>query len=82
MKRHAQMRPQDDERRDRGLTFRRTLGGAQRRNRTADTGIFSPLLYRLSYLGKSEAVKYEIAAPASSLNDPAGVATLPLAQSP
>ena len=27
--------------------------GAQRRNRTADTGIFNPLLYRLSYLGKS-----------------------------
>ena len=26
--------------------------GAQRRNRTADTGIFSPLLYRLSYLGE------------------------------
>jgi hypothetical protein len=26
--------------------------GAQRRNRTADTGIFNPLLYRLSYLGK------------------------------
>ena len=25
--------------------------GAQRRNRTADTRIFSPLLYRLSYLG-------------------------------
>ena len=25
---------------------------AQRRNRTADTRIFSPLLYRLSYLGK------------------------------
>ena len=25
--------------------------GAQRRNRTADTGIFNPLLYRLSYLG-------------------------------
>ena len=25
--------------------------GAQRRNRTTDTGIFSPLLYRLSYLG-------------------------------
>ena len=24
---------------------------AQGRNRTADTGIFSPLLYRLSYLG-------------------------------
>ncbi len=27
--------------------------GAQRRNRTTDTGIFNPLLYRLSYLGKS-----------------------------
>ena len=29
--------------------------GAQRRNRTIDTGIFSPLLYRLSYLGKNKA---------------------------
>ena len=27
--------------------------GAQRRNRTVDTRIFSPLLYRLSYLGLS-----------------------------
>jgi hypothetical protein len=27
------------------------LSDAERRNRTADTGIFSPLLYRLSYLG-------------------------------
>ncbi len=27
------------------------VSGAQRRNRTADTGIFNPLLYRLSYLG-------------------------------
>ena len=26
--------------------------GAQGRNRTADTGIFNPLLYRLSYLAK------------------------------
>ena len=26
--------------------------GAQSRNRTSDTRIFSPLLYRLSYLGK------------------------------
>jgi hypothetical protein len=26
-------------------------GGAEGQNRTADTGIFSPLLYRLSYLG-------------------------------
>ena len=29
------------------------LNGAQTRNRTKDTGIFSPLLYLLSYLGKS-----------------------------
>lgn len=29
------------------------FGGAQGRNRTADTRIFSPLLYRLSYLGDS-----------------------------
>ena len=29
------------------------LNGAQTRNRTTDTGIFSPLLYRLSYLGKN-----------------------------
>ena len=29
-------------------------GGAQGQNRTAHTGIFSPLLYRLSYLGTSE----------------------------
>src|SRR3954454_15102031 len=28
--------------------------GAQGRNRTTDTGIFSPLLYRLSYLGTTE----------------------------
>ena len=31
-----------------------TKRGAEGRNRTADTGIFSPLLYRLSYLGKHE----------------------------
>ena len=29
-------------------------GFAQGQNRTADTGIFSPLLYRLSYLGPSD----------------------------
>ncbi len=29
---------------------RRMSDGAQRRNRTADTGIFNPLLYLLSYL--------------------------------
>ena len=27
------------------------FNGAQTRNRTKDTGIFSPLLYQLSYLG-------------------------------
>ena len=30
--------------------FLEGLRGGQRRNRTADTRIFSPLLYRLSYL--------------------------------
>ncbi len=30
------------------------LYGAQGQNRTADTGIFSPLLYRLSYLGAAK----------------------------
>jgi hypothetical protein len=30
------------------------LSGAQGRNRTADTRIFNPLLYRLSYLGKKD----------------------------
>ncbi len=33
------------------LSTYRFVIGAQRRNRTTDTGIFSPLLYRLSYLG-------------------------------
>lgn len=32
--------------------------GGQRRNRTADTGIFSPLLYRLSYLANQDANMY------------------------
>ena len=30
------------------------LNGAQGRNRTSDTRIFSPLLYQLSYLGPSD----------------------------
>ena len=30
------------------------LTGASDRNRTNDTGIFSPLLYRLSYRGKQQ----------------------------
>ena len=38
---------------------------AQGRNRTADTGIFSPLLYQLSYLGEG-AQWYEISVPPSS----------------
>ena len=45
-------------RRNRTLSFRRFVVlsfsmhiGALRRNRTTDTGIFSPLLYRLSYQG-------------------------------
>ena len=29
------------------------MNGASDRNRTNDTGIFSPLLYQLSYLGKN-----------------------------
>ena len=37
---------------DKRLTFRR---GASDRNRTNDTGIFSPLLYRLSYRGRQAA---------------------------
>jgi len=32
--------------------------GGQGRNRTADTGIFNPLLYQLSYLAKREQVVY------------------------
>ncbi len=30
-----------------------SVSGAETQNRTADTGIFSPLLYRLSYLGST-----------------------------
>ena len=38
----------------------RHQNGAQGRNRTADTGIFNPLLYRLSYLGKTKAQKVPV----------------------
>ena len=31
------------------------FGGAEGQNRTAHTGIFSPLLYQLSYLGTTKA---------------------------
>ena len=34
--------------------------GAQGRNRTSDTRIFSPLLYRLSYLGTGRAAPTEV----------------------
>ncbi len=37
---------------EKALILLSALNGAQRRNRTADTGIFSPLLYQLSYLGE------------------------------
>ncbi len=33
------------------LVAQKGENGAQGQNRTADTGIFNPLLYRLSYLG-------------------------------
>ena len=35
------------------VTLSRAFIGASGRNRTSDTGIFSPLLYELSYRGKS-----------------------------
>ena len=34
------------------IDFMRVLSGGQERDRTADTRIFSPLLYQLSYLAK------------------------------
>ena len=42
-------------RRDKGMTYKRILSGGQGRNRTTDTRIFSPLLYRLSYLAFRDA---------------------------
>ena len=44
--------------------------GAQSRSRTSDTWIFSPLLYQLSYLGKSFAapeVRWGISTPLRAL---------------
>ncbi len=40
-----------------GFFRKKEEDGAQGRSRTADTGIFSPLLYQLSYLGTGAAVK-------------------------
>ena len=53
------------------LLFLRKKNGAQGRNRTTDTRIFSPLLYQLSYLGTSRSTGLEpaISHPA---DDPAG----------
>ena len=34
--------------------MRESKNGGQGRNRTADTGIFNPLLYRLSYLASEK----------------------------
>ncbi len=36
------------------------FSGAQNRNRTSDTGLFSPLLYQLSYLGRYLVFKYMV----------------------
>ena len=36
------------------------INGGQGQNRTADTGIFSPLLYRLSYLARWESSSAEL----------------------
>ena len=41
--------------------------GASGRNRTTDTGIFSPLLYRLSYRGKLMATRIGIEPTTSSV---------------
>ena len=38
--------------------FSLTFHGAEGQNRTADTGIFSPLLYRLSYLGSRNPIDF------------------------
>ena len=37
------------------MSGKKKEAGAQGQNRTAHTGIFSPLLYRLSYLGTKRA---------------------------
>jgi hypothetical protein len=52
-----------------GAARRGWKGGAQGRNRTADTRIFSPLLYQLSYLGevrRERGATYQQRAPLAS----------------
>ena len=43
------------------------MNGASDRNRTNDTGIFSPLLYRLSYRGKKMATRMGLEPTTSSV---------------
>ena len=54
---HSDARATGQEKRAPSITEEALKNGAQGRNRTNDTGIFSPLLYRLSYLGKVVAAK-------------------------
>ena len=44
--------------------------GAEGRSRTADTRIFSPLLYQLSYLGTSEVDLTQLRRPCQIFNRP------------
>ena len=55
--------------------------GAQRRNRTTDTGIFNPLLYRLSYLGVLKEARIKPADPGAVKHPVVVVVTLPGARS-
>ena len=41
-----------------GIEAKSLIFGGQGQNRTADTGIFSPLLYRLSYLARVFRTRY------------------------
>ena len=54
--------------------------GASGRNRTTDTGIFSPLLYRLSYRGRQNNKTFENTCRKASIfiGDPEGARTLDL----
>jgi hypothetical protein len=49
---------------------------AQGRNRTTDTGIFSPLLYRLSYLGVRSAARSRTLRAAGSAGMPRGLGSV------
>jgi hypothetical protein len=43
-----------------GVLYKRIKRGAKGRNRTADTNIFSVVLYRLSYLGTDAHAEYHV----------------------